>query len=63
MINTTLGEMDEAKLVRTAGVIDNDNERTEWVEYRLPGSDEIIHRSVAMVLKKGIFGESASGGV
>ena len=51
-INTIHGPLDEAQLVKSEGDIDNDNERTHWVEYRLPDSDEIVHRSAHVVLKK-----------
>lgn len=48
-ILTTHGMMDESLLVRTDGLVDNDHERTTWVEYRL--GDEIVHRSVHVTLK------------
>lgn len=51
-ITTIHGDMDEAQLVKTEGDIDNENERTHWVEYRLPGSNQIVHRSAHVVLKK-----------
>jgi hypothetical protein len=54
IITTTKGDMDESLLVKTEGVVDNENERTAWVEYRLPGSDEIIHRSAHVTLKEGM---------
>jgi len=46
-------EMDESLLVRSEGMIDNDNERTTWVEYRLasdPGNPRAVHRSVHVTL-------------
>lgn len=46
--------MDEVCLERSVGDIDNENERTSWVEYRLPGSDRVVHRSVHIALKKGL---------
>jgi len=52
MINTIHGGMDETDLVKTEGVYEDDNERTTWVEYRLPGSDEIVHRSAHVGLKQ-----------
>ncbi len=55
MITTTYGDMDESLLVKTTGEIDNQTELTAWVEYRLPESDEVIHRSVNMQLKKSVF--------
>lgn len=45
-------DVDEARLVKTEGVLDNDNECTTWVEYRWPGADAVIHRSVHVVLKQ-----------
>lgn len=51
MITTIYGDMDDANLIKSEGVIDNDIENTKWVEYRQEGSDEIIHRSVHMTLK------------
>jgi len=44
LIQTTKGEMDEALLEKKTGVIDNDNETINWVEYWL--DDELVHRSV-----------------
>ena len=52
MITTTHGDMDEALLERRDGLVDNDNERTEWVEYWL--GDELVHRSVHVTLKQGV---------
>ncbi len=46
--------MDEADLVKTTGVIDDEKERTTWVEYRLksdPDAERPVHRSVDMHLK------------
>jgi hypothetical protein len=50
MILTTKGEMDEALLEKRAGVVDNDHEFTQWVEYWLEG--ELVHRSVHVTLKE-----------
>ena len=54
--------MDDALLAKSEGVLDNDNERTTWVEYRLDG--EIVHRSAHVTLKKmpAMFGEAAKIG-
>lgn len=43
---------DEANLVRTDGVVDNDHEYTTWVEYRFPNSDVIVHRSAHVTIKQ-----------
>jgi hypothetical protein len=38
MIITTIhGDMDDSLLEKTEGAIENDNEKTTWVEYRLKG--------------------------
>ena len=55
LIQTTKGEMDESLLNKKTGTIDNENETINWVEYWL--EDELVHRSVDMVLKKmDVFG-------
>ena len=53
MITTTHGDMDEALLRKCEGEVDNDNEHTTWVEYYL--DDELVHRSVHVHLKQGLF--------
>ena len=55
MITTTKGNMDESLLEKREGSADNDNESTNWVEYWLDG--ELVHRSVNMVLKRGVFAD------
>ena len=50
LVNTTKGEMDVSLLEKKEGIIDNDNETTQWVEYWLEG--ELVHRSVDMTLKR-----------
>jgi hypothetical protein len=49
------GTMDTDLLERRESVLDNDNEHTVATEYWLDG--ELVHRSVAMELKTGLFGE------
>jgi len=53
--------MDESLLIKSEGVVDNENEFTTWVEYRLPGQDRIIHRSAHVTLKKGITLKASIG--
>lgn len=62
LITTTKGLMDESLLVKKTGGIDNDDELTTWVEYRLDG--ELVHRSAHVTLKKtpAMFGEAAKIG-
>ena len=51
-ITTTKGLMDEELLEKREGLIDDENERTSWVEYWLDG--ELVHRSVHVHLKKAL---------
>lgn len=57
-------EVDEASLEKREGIVDNENEYTTWVEYRLPGQERIVHRSAHVTLKKALsaFGEVESFG-
>jgi hypothetical protein len=57
-VTTIHGDMDDAALVRSEGDFEDDNERTHWIEYRLPGSDEIVHRSAHVVLKQPISADA-----
>lgn len=54
--------VDDTWLVKTEGVLDNEHERTTWVEYRFPGSDVIVHRSAHVTLKKWPDGVGAVAG-
>lgn len=42
----------ESTLIKTLGSVDNENEFTAWVECRLPGTDQIVHRSQTTCLKR-----------
>jgi len=55
IVTTTKGEMDDSLLEKREGSLDNDTETTSWVEYWHNG--ELVHRSVNMVLKQGIFSQ------
>lgn len=59
LINTTLGLMDEALLEKRVGGIDNEIEQTSWVEYWYKG--ELVHRSVAVILKEAATSTSSIG--
>ena len=61
MITTTKGDMDESTLEKRSGLVDNDLEKTNWVEYWLDG--ELVHRSVHVELKKFITLESTVGSI
>ena len=58
MITTTKGEMDESLLEKREGSVENDTETTTWVEYWL--GVELVHRSVHMALKRGVFADGIS---
>jgi len=58
IVNTTKGEMDDSLLEKREGSIENDTETTSWIEYWLDG--EMVHRSVHMALKRGIFADGIS---
>lgn len=52
-IFTTLGMVEESTLVKTEGFTENENETTQWQEWRKDG--EIVKREVQMQLKQGVF--------
>jgi hypothetical protein len=55
IVTTTKGEMDDSLLEKRDGSIDTDTETTSWIEYWLEG--ELVHRSVHMALKRGVFAD------
>ena len=61
IVTTTKGDMDDSLLQKREGEIDNDNERTTWIEYWLDG--ELVHRSVHVRLKKAVTPFSGVGGL
>jgi len=58
MITTTKGDMDTSLLVKKEGDMEDDNEKTNWIEYYLDG--ELVHRSVHVHLKKNVAAESVA---
>ena len=58
LVTTTKGDMDEALLEKKEGVVDNDHEITQWIEYWLAG--ELVHRSVHVVLKKNVLADGVA---
>jgi hypothetical protein len=58
IVTTTKGEMDDSLLEKREGSVENDTETTSWVEYWLAG--ELVHRSVHMALKRGVFADGIS---
>jgi hypothetical protein len=49
---TEITQMDEADLLKLEGGYENDNETVKWIQYHLPASGEMVHRSASMVLKQ-----------
>jgi hypothetical protein len=47
----TLEQLDDALLEKCEGVVDNDRERSTWVEYWLDG--QLVHRSAHVTIKQG----------
>lgn len=62
LINGEMTEREESTLLKTEGTVDNDNELTQWVEYRETPDGEIVHRSVHVHLKQGLFASGAVEG-
>lgn len=55
--------MDEADLLKLEGGFEDDNEIVKWVQYHLPASGELVHRSAHVHLKKSIFGEGMAAAI
>ena len=60
IVTTTKGDMDDSLLEKREGIVDNDNENTNWVEYWLGG--ELVHRSAHVRIKKPLVTTSEVGG-
>lgn len=60
IITTTKGDMDDSLLEKREGVVDNEIEYTEWVEYWHEG--DLVHRSAHVRLKKPLVMMSQAGG-
>jgi hypothetical protein len=58
---STIGVRKLADLDVTFGSVDNENEYTWWIEYRLKGTDKVVSKEVNTTLKRP--GVSASGAV
>jgi hypothetical protein len=58
LVTTTKGEMEDSLLEKREGVVDNDNEYTQWVEYWHEG--ELVHRSVHVLLKRNVFADGVA---
>lgn len=61
LITTVDGLRDRRQLTRRSGGVDNENERTDWVEYY--DGDRLVHRSAHVRLKKmPPFAQTVAGG-
>jgi hypothetical protein len=60
-VMTIHGEMSKTELDKKEGSFENEQERTEWVEYRVKGSDAIVHRSVHVIIKESLTTSSKIG--
>lgn len=47
--------IEESLLVKTSGVIDNENEHIEWTEWRLDG--DLVKRGAHVRLKKNVLAD------
>jgi hypothetical protein len=54
--------MDEAALEKSLGQTDDEREFSCWVECRLPGTDQIVHRSADVKLKRSAAAGTAVAG-
>lgn len=61
LIPTTIGDRPPSALHMAEGVVENDNEYTEWVEFRQSEGGEIIHRSAHVRLKQPVMAFPAAG--
>lgn len=57
LINGQMTEMADCDLLKLEGGFENDNEIVKWVQYHLPATGEMVHRSASVHLKKAVFGE------
>ena len=57
-IMTIHGDMDESDLEKLEGEDETEHAVVRWVEYRLPGSDQIVHRSAHGIIKQGIIAQA-----
>jgi hypothetical protein len=58
LVNTIHGPTEESELLKLEGGFEDDNEITSWVQYHLPKSGELVHRSASIHLKLSPFCEA-----
>ena len=58
-VNGEIVQLPVADLECTTGGHDTENEWCSWIEYRRPGDEVPVHRSVRLHLKTGVFADGA----
>jgi hypothetical protein len=58
VISTIHGDMRASQLVKTTGTDETADAIMDWVEYRLPGSVDIVHRSAHGRIKQGVVSQA-----
>lgn len=54
LIHTTMGEIAEALLEKTTGIFEDENEKVEWIEYRLEGvSPPVVENGICLDCQNG----------
>lgn len=53
-----MGLIDEELLIYSTGVVDDENEHTEWKEWRLDG--KVVKRSAHVTLKKNVAADGVA---
>lgn len=63
LIGGSTAVMDEADLLKLEGGFEDENEIVKWVQYHLPATGEMVHRSAHVHLKKALFGAGAAAAI
>ncbi|PFH12836.1 MULTISPECIES: hypothetical protein [Burkholderia] len=63
LIDGEMTERDESELDKRTGGHEDENEIVSWVEYRLKGTDTLVHRSAHVHMKKNPFSELAAAAI
>ena len=45
---------DETLLRKVEGKVDNEKEKSEWIEYYMEGYEKPVHRSATVAIKQGL---------
>lgn len=63
LVSTIYGDTEESELLKLTGGHETDDEIVSWVQYHLPATGEMVHRSAHVHLKKAIFGEALAAAI